>query len=125
MTAQEIIRCEECRRPLKTEASRAAKIGPRCAAIKAAAKDLSSRQRAKFRELLSDGAVIPTSRPGEFRLPSSDGSSTYRTTPRVCTCKWGRKAAGHPEMHGCIHRALVRLKVRPQIRAADRRTAFA
>lgn len=129
MTAK-IVRCENCRRPLKTEASRTAGIGPRCAAVKAAEQGLTDRQRDKARQLIEDKAVIPTPRKGMYRIPASDGKTTYLCMPHACTCPWGRKAgkalkAGDPPLHNCAHIGAVRLTICPVIRRRDRRPAYA
>lgn len=81
--------------------------GSGCAAkIRSAAKtiDLSawtSRQIEDARELIWDGGVIPTARPGAFRTVSHDGASIYLTSARNCSCSRGA------ERKPCFHRCAV------------------
>ena len=90
------VRCSRCRRILRTATSRAAGIGPRCAAIEAAFNGLSDKQRDKARQLIVDGGVTRTSRKGIARVPSDETGEHYLTSVTGhCTCKWGlhRKSA--------------------------------
>ena len=73
--------CRRCKRHnLRTPASRAAGIGPRCAAIEAAFDGLDDRQQDKAREAVEDGAVIATSREGVAMVVSEDGESVHLTS---------------------------------------------
>ena len=102
-TTQQAV-CQLCGRKL---AKSTGAYGPKCAAkVRAAAKaaDLSEykpRQLEDARELIEDGGVVPTARPGVFRTVSTDGQRTYLTTTKFCTCKAGLKGSA------CYHRAAV------------------
>ena len=77
---------------LRSAASIAAGYGTgRRARIRAAAKlaDLAAwtaRQVEQARELIEDGGIVPTARPGVFRTVSTDGSAVYLTSARWCGC---------------------------------------
>ena len=108
-TAPEIHRCMRCGRRLRTAKSVAAGYGAGCRArIRAAAKlaDLAAwtaRQVEQARELIEDGGVVPTSRPGVFRTVSSDGEEFHLTHTEACNCPAGLKSKL------CYHRAAVTL----------------
>lgn len=97
-------RCMRCGRRLRTAKSIAAGYGAGCRArIRAAAKlaDLAAwtgRQLEQARELIEDGGIVPTARPGVFRTVSTDGSTVYLTSARWCGC---------PARAECYHRAGV------------------
>jgi hypothetical protein len=59
------------------------------AALTEAVRDFTARQVEKARELIADGGLVPTSRPGVFRAVSSDGLRTYLTSARSCGCAHG------------------------------------
>lgn len=112
----ETIRCRACKRPLRTAASRAAGIGPRCAAIKTALAGLDARQQDKARELISDGGIAATSRPGIARVVSDDGQETYLTSVTGhCTCPWGARRAS-ATVKTCWHVGAVKLAITPRRR---------
>jgi Family of unknown function (DUF6011) len=118
MAGQEhTVKCRKCHRPLRSAASRAAGIGPRCAAIEAAFNGLNDKQRDKARQLIVDGGVTRTSRKGIARVPSDETGEHYLTSVTGhCTCKWGlrRKSA---DTKTCYHVAVVRLEFAPRRRA--------
>ena len=62
----------------------------RLAAITEAVKGFAAEQVAKARELISDGGLIATGRPGVFRAVSSKGDgTTYLTAANSCSCPSG------------------------------------
>lgn len=66
--------------------------------------DLSAwtpRQMADAAELVWDGGVVPTSRPGVFRTVSHDGERVYLTSVNGCTCQAGQGDKA------CLHRCAV------------------
>ena len=68
----------------------------------------------KARELIEQGAILPTSRAGLFTAVSSDGVTTYLVHASGCTCP-----AGHRGKYACYHRAAVAiLTAAPARRAA-------
>jgi hypothetical protein len=101
-TATEPHRCMRCGRRLRTAKSIAAGYGAGCRArIRAAAKlaDLAAwtaRQIEQARELIEDGGIVPSARPGVFRTVSTDGGAVYLTSARWCGC---------PAKAECYHRA--------------------
>ncbi|HZR50076.1 MAG TPA: DUF6011 domain-containing protein [Streptosporangiaceae bacterium] len=98
-----------CGRKLTAPASVAAGYGPRClarirkAAIETAFAGFTLAQRGKAAELIADGGLVPTSRPGVYRASSSSGDVTYLVHSAMCTCPAG--------MHErpCYHVAAVRV----------------
>jgi Family of unknown function (DUF6011) len=107
--------CRRCKRHnLRTAVSRAAGIGPRCAAIEAAFDGLSDKQADKARQLIVDGGVTRTSRKGIARVPSDETGEHYLTSVTGhCTCAWGirRKSAS---VKTCYHVAVVVLEFTPR-----------
>ena len=85
--------------------------GPTCwakirkAATEQALAGFTEDQHAKALELIADGGIVPTSRPGVYAAASSDGSTFYvvNLVGPGCTC-----AAG---LHGraCYHLAAARI----------------
>lgn len=73
----------------------------RKAATEAALAGFTPGQRAKASELIADGGLVPTSRPGVYRASSSNGDVTYLVHIAVCACP-----AGLHE-RACYHRAAV------------------
>lgn len=118
--AAKTTRCLVCTRPLRTPKSVKLGYGPTCKAkLHAAATvtDLSLYKPAqvdKARELLSDGGLVPTSRPNLYTAVSSDGTTRYLVQAGSCTCK-----AGHLG-RTCYHRAAAQIldTARPTRRAA-------
>lgn len=108
-TTAEIHRCMRCGRRLRSDRSIAAGYGAGCRArIRAAAKlaalaAWTERQLEQARELIEDGGVVPTSRPGVFRTVSSDGEEFHLTHTEACNCPAGLKSKL------CYHRAAVTL----------------
>ena len=100
-----------CGRKLSAPASVSAGYGPRCLAkIRKAVREqeltgFTEDQHAKALELIADGGIVPTSRPGVYAATSSDGSMYYvvNLADPGCTC-----AAGQ---HGraCYHLAAARI----------------
>lgn len=89
-------KCLRCGHKLRSAPSIAAKYGPVCrakirlAAITEAVKGFAAAQVDKARELIADGGLIPTSRPGVFRAVSSKGDgTTYLTAANTCGCPSG------------------------------------
>ena len=102
-----------CGRKLTAAASIKAGYGPVCrakirlAAINEAIKGFALAQVDKARELIADGGLIPTGRPGVFRAVSSNGTDTYLTHPATCSCAAGRRGKATP----CYHSLAARLVV--------------
>ena len=112
--------CRRCKRHnLRTPASRALGIGPRCAAIEAATAGLNDEQAAKALEAIADGAVVRTSRPGIAQVVSDDGTEVYTVSANGnCNCKWGVRRSS-ALIKTCWHPAAVLLDMTPR-RAATR-----
>ena len=83
-----------CGRALRSAKSVAAGVGPVCAAKLAASRalmetaltGLSDGQKTKALALIGSGDVKATSRPGRYRVPSSDKRTTYLTSSDSCPC---------------------------------------
>lgn len=107
MTARNQNHCLRCGRVLTSLQSiargygRTCKARVRAAAEKIATADFKPFQIVKAREVISQRAVVPTSRPHVFQIASSDGSEIYRTARQGCTCPAGLKD------RTCYHRAAV------------------
>jgi hypothetical protein len=71
----------------------------RAAALAEAVKGFASTQVDKARELISDGGLIPTGRPGVFRAVSSKGDATYLTHPATCSCAAAKRGRATPCYH--------------------------
>jgi hypothetical protein len=90
-------RCLRCHRVLRSAKSIAAGYGAGCrariraAAMAEAVKGFAAAQVEKARELIEDGAIVPTNRKGVFRVVSSDGERSYLATADVCNCPSGLK----------------------------------
>jgi hypothetical protein len=110
-TAQPTARCLRpgCGRKLTSAKSVATGYGPVCrariraAAMAEAVKGFAAAQIDKARELIADGGIIPTNRPGVFRAVSSKGDETYLTHRDVCNCPAGLRA------RPCYHLAAARI----------------
>ena len=61
----------------------------RLAMFNEAIRGFAQRQVDAARELIEDGGLVPTSRPGVFRAVSSDGERTYLTHSETCNCPSG------------------------------------
>ena len=120
-----LVRCRKCHRTLRSAASIALGIGPRCAAIEAAFNGLNDKQQDKARQLIVDGGVARTSRKGIARVPSDETGEHYLTSVTGhCTCAWGirRKSA---TTKTCYHVAVVRLEFTPRLRVTAARFILA
>ncbi len=84
-------RCLRCGRILRVSTG----YGPVCrakirlAALNDAIRGFAQAQVDKARELIADGGLIPTGRPGVFRSVSSNGTGTYLTHSAACNCPGG------------------------------------
>ncbi len=110
------VKCRKCRRPLRSAASAAAGIGPRCAAVEAATEGLSPRQADKMAQLIIDGAITATGRKGVYHVVNEAGEVIYRVHVNGnCTCEWGlrRKSAGTKT---CYHAGAAKLLATPLLR---------
>jgi hypothetical protein len=102
--------CLRCGRVLRSQKSRAAGYGAWCAAkIRAAAlaeavRGFTAAQIDKARELITDGGLIPTSRPGVFRAVSSKGDASYLAHSAACSCPGGLRSRS-----ACYHSLAVRV----------------
>ena len=98
-----------CGRKLTAPASVACGYGPVCrarirlAAITEAVRGFAQAQVDKARELIADGGLVPTGRPGVFRAVSSNGTDTYLVHSATCNCP----AALHGRQ--CYHVAAARI----------------
>ena len=75
----------------------------RRAAVDAALEGFTPAQRDKAAELIADGGLVPTSRPGVYRASGSKGDVTYLVHSAICSCPaalYGRD---------CYHRLAVRI----------------
>jgi hypothetical protein len=75
----------------------------RKAAVDAALEGFTEAQRDSARQLIADGGLVPTKRPGVYRTASSRGDVTYLTHSAVCSCP-----AGLHE-RACYHQLAVRV----------------
>jgi len=106
-TPPEPVGCLSCGRELRSAKSIAVGRGRTCqtkvrrAARVAELADYKPQQVAQARELIEDGAIIPTSRPTLWTAVSSDGDTTYLVAQQACTCPAGLK------QRRCYHRAAV------------------
>ena len=112
----ERVECRKCRRPLRSEASRAAGIGPRCAAIEAATEGLNAKQVDKMNQLIIDKAIVATNRKGVYRVVNEAGEIIHRVHVNGnCSCEWGlrRKSA---DIKTCYHAGAAKLLATPVVR---------
>ena len=106
-------KCLRCGHRIWSARSRAAKYGPVCKAkirlamLNEAVRGFASAQVEKARELISDGGLIPTGRPGVFRAVSSKGDGTYLTHPATCSCPAAKRGKATPCYHSLGARILV------------------
>jgi hypothetical protein len=76
----------------------------RAAAMAKAVAGFTAAQVEKARELISDGGLVPASRPGVFRAVSSTGDATYLTASTgQCNCPSGLRG------RGCYHGLAARI----------------
>jgi hypothetical protein len=105
-TSTEPARCLRCRRPIRSAEALATGYGAGCRAkIRRAAKSAglsawTDRQAEDARELIDDGGVVPTAKPGVFRTVSTRGDAVYLTSASWCAC---------PAKKECYHRAAVEI----------------
>ena len=110
MSADQHTRCLRCGRNLRSAASVKASYGPVCrmriraAATAKAVAGFTAAQVDKARELISDGGLVPASRPGVFRAVSSTGDATYLTHSAGCNCPGGLRGRST-----CYHSLAARL----------------
>lgn len=109
--------CRRCKRHnLRLASSRAAGIGPRCAAIEAAFEGLNAKQVAKARKLAASGTVTKI-RDGVYSVPSGSGKGPYLTfVSGDCRCDWGYHRK--PGDKVCYHVGTARLLARPRLALA-------
>lgn len=86
-----------CGRKLTAPKSVAAGYGPthlrqiREAAERQVLAGVKPEQAEKTRQLIADGGIIPTARPGFYQAVSADGERIRLTCARGCTCEAGRR----------------------------------
>jgi Family of unknown function (DUF6011) len=107
-TGTHTARCLRCGRKLTAPASIASGYGSGCRArIRRAVPELppgvSAAQRDQAAELIADGGVVPTSRPGVYSTVSTDGDVVYLTTAGACGCAAYTRGEGRV----CYHRVAV------------------
>lgn len=113
MTSTGTAKCRRCHRSLTSLSSCLAGIGPRCAAIEAALKDLKPEQQAKALEAVADKAVEPTTHKGVYRVISSDGTTAYLASVKGnCNCAHGLRTM---TAKTCWHPGAARLKAKSRL----------
>ena len=91
--------CLRCGRKLTAARSVSEGMGRTCrvrvreAAATIELPGVKPEQHARALELIADGGIVPTSRPGVFAAVSSDGTATYivSVTDGTCSCMAGQK----------------------------------
>jgi len=120
-TADQPAECRRChRKVLRSATSRAAGIGPRCAAIEAAFAGLSDKQRAKADQLITDKGIVKV-RTGIYRAAGEDGHAEHIASVNGnCTCEWGRRRVS-ATTKTCYVVAVARLMAKPRrtVRRSD------
>jgi Family of unknown function (DUF6011) len=110
------ITCKRCHRALRSAASVAAGIGPRCAAIEAATEGLSAKQVDKMAQLIIDKAIVSTNRKGVYHVVNEAGEVVHVTHVNGhCGCEWSRRRMT-ADVKVCYHVGAARLLARPLIR---------
>lgn len=114
-TDEHTAKCQRCGRVRRfrsaTAAAKASAYGRICrarillAAVNEAVRGFAQAQVDKARELIADGGLIPTGRPGVFRAVSSKGTDTYLAHSAACNCPAGL----HERL--CYHVAAARILV--------------
>lgn len=105
-------KCLRCGHRIRSARSLAAKYGPVCrakirlAAITEAVKGFAVAQVDKARELIADGGIVATGRPGVFRAVSSNGTDRYLVHSAACNCPAGLRGRS-----ACYHVAAARILV--------------
>jgi Family of unknown function (DUF6011) len=108
------VKCGRCHRVLRSARSVREGYGPGCkaimraAAIAAAVKGFAAAQVEKARELIEDRALVATSRPGVFRVVSSDGERSYLAHSETCNCPSGLRRL---TACTCKHSLAVRIRL--------------
>ena len=101
-TGTHTAKCLKCGRTRHFHSAEAAdRAGPhgricrmriRAAQLAAILKGFTQAQIEAAREMIADGAFVPTGHPGVFRVVSSDGERTYLSHPDGCNCPaWLRR----------------------------------
>ena len=117
MAATETIKCRKCHRPLRSEISRSAGIGPRCAAIEAATAGLNEKQAEKAIELVADGGVVKV-RKNVFAVTAGEGEGHYLTAlTGQCSCAYGLRRTSAMKKT-CAHVGAAILFAHPRRRLA-------
>lgn len=86
-------RCRKCKRPLRVPSPDdlgrvcRAKLRAAQAVMETALAGLSEAQKVKALALIGSGEVKPANRPGWYRVPSSDGVTTYLVSWSNCGCR--------------------------------------
>jgi hypothetical protein len=112
----ERVECSKCHRPLRSAASRAAGIGPRCAAKVAAAEGLNATQVDKMEQLILDKAIVATNRKGVYHVVNEAGEVIHRVhVSGNCTCEWGGRRTS-ASTKTCYHAGAAKLLATPAIR---------
>lgn len=112
-------RCLRCGRALRAARSIRASYGPVCRArilaarLTEALRDFTAAQAGKARELIADGGLVPSGRPGVFRAVSSRGDESYLAHSAACNCPGGLRSS-----RLCYHVLAVRLVMASRVRAA-------
>lgn len=113
-TAEHTAKCGRCHRTLRAARSiadgygRGCKARMRAAAIAAAVKGFTEAQIERARELIELRALVATSRPGVFRVPSSDGTGSYLAHSDTCNCPSGLRRLTSCT---CKHSLAVRIRL--------------
>jgi hypothetical protein len=111
--------CRKCGRTLRSAASVAAGIGPRCAAVEAATEGLNAKQADKMAQLILDKAIAATSRKGAYHVVNEAGEvERICHVNGNCTCEWGmRRKSALTKV--CYHVGAARLLATPLIRKSQ------
>lgn len=102
-------RCLRCGRALRAARSIRASYGPVCRArilaarLTEALRDFTAAQIGKARELIADGGLVPSGRPGVFRAVSSRGDESYLAHSATCNCPGALRG------RRCYHSLAVRI----------------
>jgi Family of unknown function (DUF6011) len=123
-TPEHTAKCRKCHRTLRSPASIAAGIGPRCAAIEAAFWGLNDAQQEKAADLIADRGIVKV-RDGIYEAVADDGEGTYLVSVNGnCGCDWGRRRVlGATKF--CAHAGAARLLDKPAIRFPATRSDLA
>lgn len=106
---QHTAKCRRCGSHLRSAASITRGYSARCwklarrEAVEAAIADFSPAQQDKAMELIADGGLVPTARPGMYRAVSSDGTAVYLAGADICSCLASQND------RRCYHQASARI----------------